>query len=122
MKSAKRNELTNQVEQFPMNGSFAEVNQWAYAAKEAMDCSAASIADLQKSIRSIDRWSAQGCYDFIAQHSQLKMLLDVGRHENFNTAQIATISDNGTIRGFEVQNGVVTKSKHSKLFDPEWSI
>jgi hypothetical protein len=62
-------------------------------------------------MKTIDRWTAQGTYEFLSQNSQLRQLLDVGRHENFNTAQIAKITDSGQIRGFEVINGAVTRSK-----------
>lgn len=59
----------------------------------------------------MDRWTARGIYDFIRENSQLKQLLEVARFENFNSSQIAVVGDNGQIRGFEIINGTVSKSK-----------
>ena len=58
---------------------------------EAIDASNKKIADFKKAIISVDRWTLNGCYNFLKEESQLKKLMLVARYDSFNSNTIVTV-------------------------------
>jgi len=62
-------------------------------------------------VGSQDKWSLEGTYQFLLGESMLKKLQSVGQYDNLNRNVIVTVSDNGRLRPFVCNDGVVSRSK-----------
>ena len=80
------------------------------------------IDDFKAAVQSIDRWTLNGCYNFLKEESALKKLMLVARYDSFNSNAVVTVSDNGSFRVFNVNDGKVERTSKIPDYCKQWRI
>ncbi|CBY43287.1 unnamed protein product, partial [Oikopleura dioica] len=114
--------FAHKIDDFQEGGTNEAIVEWALAAKTKLAESDKKWKDFRAMVGSQDKWSLEGTYQFLLGESMLKKLQSVGQYDNLNRNVIVTVSDNGRLRPFVCNDGVVSRTNKLPGFCRSWRI